>query len=89
MSIAEDVDEIVMALEKKGYKVSVEQRGYTFTLTVSKGDLKAHVLIQGKPTAVEKLLLNFSDKPGLTVLRCEEPDRVKNCIKKLLEALKG
>lgn len=89
MAITEDIERIIRALEEEGYKVDVEQRIDNVTLVASKGGTKVNILFQMGGAGVEKLFLSFSDRPGLTVLKCEEPDRVESCIRKLLETLRG
>lgn len=88
MAITPDIERIVWALENEGYRVDIEQHAGNVTLTASKGSLKVNILFQREAGTIKRVFLSFSDRPGLTVLKCEEPDKVEDCIRKLLDALK-
>lgn len=87
VSISLAIEEIITSLQKQGYTVDIEQRHDSIALEVTKGELKASVLFEMKEQVPTKVFLSFKNEPGITILKCEEPDRVKSCIEKLLKTL--
>lgn len=87
--LEEIIGRIDETLRGEGYRVEVRREGEDVTLVATKGELEVCVKLQMGPAEIEKLLLEFSDKPGLTILRCGDPDRVESCIKKLVEVLRA
>ncbi len=88
MAITDDVEKVIRALESEGYRVDIEQYADSVALIASKGDLRVNILFQMEAHTLERLLLSFSDRPELTILDCEEPDKVSDCIRKLVSVLK-
>jgi len=86
MSVKETVERISKLLKDEGFDIYVsDEEG--IILKAHKNDLKIDITFDFEEKFLNRLLVSSSNRPGVTILKCDAPEKVENCIKKLTHLL--
>ncbi len=87
MSVEEAISRVSNILQKEGFSLSINEKEGKTIIKAVKGDLNIDITFDFEKKILNKLLIANNKTPGVTILKCDAPNKIERCVKKLSEFL--